>query len=480
MMSKEDLLESYLRESIRNSEERFRRQVYLSPEVKLPERGDMDKISQLINDFRAGKRSLRWMVLPGLRGVGKTTLLAQVYTRLIRDMIPKERVLYLSIDDLKNRVGSSLAQALSAYEEMIGSSLESLKNETFFLVDEAHFDPDWGLTLKGVYDRSDQVFILVTGSSALGLGETADTARRALTKMVLPLTLREYLDLSADVRMPVGLPEEMGRVLFASPDYQELRKGLTGLRSQMNTMVLNMPSYALERYLRVGSMPFSLGMEEHHAMQMIHSTVDRVVEKDLPAYRAMDRSTLIKASNLISYLAFGDRINLQSLSTNLDTNKVTVSQVLEGLERADILYRIHPHGPESTRHRSTPLFRFTSPAMRAAVLWKLGRLNLDRADYGLLLEDATVQVLRKAMEGRHLVRFDFDQHPSSADFVLSRGDQSRIALELGSGKKDAGQVKNTMSRTNCAYGLIAHQGELRFVDESQVAFVPKEWLLLSC
>ena len=39
------------------------------------------RVEKIINDFIAGQKEVRMISIPGLRGVGKTTLLAQLFLR---------------------------------------------------------------------------------------------------------------------------------------------------------------------------------------------------------------------------------------------------------------------------------------------------------------------------------------------------------------------------------------------------------------
>jgi predicted AAA+ superfamily ATPase len=481
MLTKEELISGYITDAIGRAEDRLGQKLFERSGERLEQRDDLVRIFSLIDDFRSGRRQVRWLVLPGLRGVGKTTMLAQTYDRL-KDMgVPMEDMLYLSLDDLQLRLGASLNDALTAYERIIGTAFESLRKDVYLLIDEAHFDPSWPLALKSLYDRTENVFVLVTGSSALALSGNADIARRALEINVLPLSYREFLKLEKNVDTSRELSSRLGHLLYSSPDFETLKAGLTGIEKSLAAIDVRIKSYSLERYLRKGSLPYVLGIEgETTAMSLISSTIDRVLERDLLAQRQLDRPTLIKASNLLSYLAFGDKLSQQSLSTNLGINRVTLSAILEGLQRADVIHRVMPFGPESTRLRRTPLYRFTSPAMRAAVLAQLGRLGSDNADYGMLFEDATVLVLRKAALDGNLRRFDFDPKASGADFVITRGDGSRVVLEVGFGRKGTKQALSTMKEVEAVYGLSVGKGSLRFNDEERVVMVPREWLLLSC
>lgn len=66
---------------------------------KFNKRSDYDNIIKYIDNFLEGDNINRFLVLPGVRDVGKTTLLFQVYEYLLKERgISPENILYFSCD----------------------------------------------------------------------------------------------------------------------------------------------------------------------------------------------------------------------------------------------------------------------------------------------------------------------------------------------------------------------------------------------
>ena len=79
------------------------------------------------------------LILPRLRGVGKTTLLLQCYEYLFKEKnVSIADILYISCDA-----------------------------PIFLLIDEIHYDKNWTLHAKILYDKSPFIFMIFTGSSLL-------------------------------------------------------------------------------------------------------------------------------------------------------------------------------------------------------------------------------------------------------------------------------------------------------------------------
>jgi predicted AAA+ superfamily ATPase len=147
------------------------------------------KIKKYVNDFLEGNVENRLIVLPGLRGVGKTTILLQIYNYLWGPKgIEQDRILYFSTDELKAYLGGRITDVINVFvQEVHRTSLVTLDRELFILIDEAHFDKDWAQAAKIVFDQSKKVFLIITGSSALNLELSMDVARRAKREVMFPM-----------------------------------------------------------------------------------------------------------------------------------------------------------------------------------------------------------------------------------------------------------------------------------------------------
>ena len=156
-----------------------------------PQRHIYKKLERHLDDFLSGKTEQRWIIVPGLRGVGKTTVLSQLFLKL-QPRFDALRTLYVSLDEATGLLNSNLVEILEAYESILGESFERAKKPIFLFIDEVQYDPKWGLALKSLYDRTKQVFIFCTGSSAVSLQTNPDVYRRVVVEKLYPLSFPEY------------------------------------------------------------------------------------------------------------------------------------------------------------------------------------------------------------------------------------------------------------------------------------------------
>jgi len=69
------------------------------------------------------------------------------------------------------------------------------------MIDESQYDKNWSLAGKIIYDKSNNIFMIFTGSSALNLEYNADAARRLNKIEILPLTYSHHLKLKYGINL---------------------------------------------------------------------------------------------------------------------------------------------------------------------------------------------------------------------------------------------------------------------------------------
>ena len=144
---------------------------------------------------------------------------------------------YLSVDQITQIIGVSLQDTLSVYEEVIGVAFERLEKPLLLFLDEVQYDPKWAVTLKTIYDRSSNVFIISTGSSALSLQNNADVARRAFTEKLFPMCFTEYIKVKDNNKYEQkGLALQLRKAIYESINAEGVYSSSAGLKQRNLTM----------------------------------------------------------------------------------------------------------------------------------------------------------------------------------------------------------------------------------------------------
>lgn len=444
------------------------------------------RVQKLINDFIAGEKEVRIVSIPGLRGVGKTTLLAQLYLnyspRYSKDM------LYVSADQVVNELGSDLYTVLEEYQKISGVAIEKLDHDVFLFIDEIHFDKKWTAVLKTLYDRSKRVFVVCTGSSALSLQSTTDLARRVVFEKLYPMNFTEYMllktryesfkDKSVQAKFPVkGLKEAMKQTLMYSQNADECYAQLSRLGPQVKKYWFGVETLEIDRYLRFSSMPYSLTIkDEQRVYTLTNQQIDRVVERDLPELGKFDTATLAAIKNILLMVAGSSEVSITSLAKGLKgISLVTLVNVLESLEKAEVLIRVYPYGSTYKKVRKPSKYHFMTPAVRHALLTIVEGENAFLNHKGMYMEDVIALILYREFAQKLSSPIFYDSAKGGADFVLSLP-KRKIAIEVGYGKKRTGQAEATLEKIGGQYGLVVCNSEL--AQEGNVVKVPLEYFLL--
>jgi len=425
----------------------------------LPERPLLTELMNEAETFLNSGRN-RVILLYGLRGVGKTTMLAQLYFKLL-DRMREKRILYISVDDVR-MLGFQLREVFESYEHAIGERLEELSEPTVFLIDEVHYDERWDLALKVAYDRARNLMIIATGSSAMELKLSTDLARRAKRIHVTPLTFTEYLLLKG-IHVDEGIKGDLRKLLLTGD--------ADGIEEKIPRVLSSFDPIEVEKYLITGSLPLALSSSE--PLEETYSIVERIVHWDL-ANIGFSREVLEKAFSLMLMLASGESLNYDKLTARLGISRPVLAKLLSALEVLEVIFPVRAYGSLGKAVRKTPKYKFLAPALRATILNRFGFLEMDKKTLGNLFEDAVALYLY-LLARENLGSVTYDAEKGGADFILSTP-RERVVVEVGWGEKDDRQVRKTMRKAKAERGIVVHGGEFR--REGDVIWLPKEWFLL--
>ncbi|MBI4117602.1 MAG: ATP-binding protein [Parcubacteria group bacterium] len=421
----------------------------------------------------------RWIIIPGLRGVGKTTILAQLFFNHRQD-VDDRRMLYVSLDEVVNVLGSSLKDVLSAYEKVIGESFEKLTKPIFIFIDEAQYDPWWASVLKSVYDRSNRVFIACSGSSAVSLQTNPDVIRRSVFQKLFPTSFSEFL-MIRDGKLPAkGLKQNIKDALFGAESardaYEKLKKHEPIVASTWASIDRNY----VDEYLKIGTLPFAIRMkDEARVYQTITLLLDKVINQDVQNLGRFDASTLIHIKRVLFLLAESDVVSIQKLAKTLETSVNTVSNILEVLEQTELLIRVMPYGSNAKKVRKPSRYQFMSSAFRSAFLSIAGNEQIFAGQKGRLMEDIVAMTLYREYVANSRGALNYDSSKAGADFILTVAGKSIIPIEVGVGEKLGTQVRKSMKKVGSAkYGVVICKNSLTLLDDANVVKVPLDYFLL--
>ena len=471
---------AYVQRQMASTSDRLRTLTHDRLGKAYPKRYIFYKLEKHLRDFVAKlEQSPRSIVVTGLRGVGKTTVLAQVCADLLQKNIPGQRILFLSLEEIINVLDSSLADVLEAFQEIIGEKLDSTDTPIFLFLDEVQKDARWGAILRSLYEKNKNIFIFCTGSSAVELQTNADIARRFLFEKLQPLSFGEYQMIRRQVKPIPGIKQKLIGALYFSTSGLEGYNQLTQLQQSVLSYWAQASRDDVEHFMKVGTLPFALSFPNEDAVyDAIFLMLDAVATKDLVQFGKFEHDTLLAVKRLLFILAENDTTSIYQLERVLGISRLTIQNVLEALEKTELLIRVPAHGSNMTVAKQPAKYLFMSPAIRMSFFRITGNVQTFQTRKGKLLEDLVGAHLYREFVSRGAGTVRYDAMQGGADFILQIENKRQIAIEVGLGKKDKTQLIQTMKKTPCEYGITISANTLAWDNELRILDLPLDYFLM--
>lgn len=442
------------------------------------------KIKKYIDDYLMGEQlgniNKRLVILPGLRGVGKTTIVFQIYDYLKNQKkIEQDRILYFSTDELKGYLGKKILDVADTFiQEIHKTSPAYLDKEIFIFVDEAHFDNNWSETAKILFDKSKKIFMIFTGSSALNLELSVDAARRTTKEIVFPMNFSEYLILNHDAWFPPKyMAESIRDIIFRGND-NALIKYASSKEHELTKKFLNIGrpiEKEWEDFVCYKGFPFTLNMPQTEAHEKIFSMIDRVIEKDIFSIQSFNTDTRNTISRILAFLALQSPGGTSDakLSERLGISPTSVRSILDVLEKTHLIFSIKPYGGAGKIVRKPWKYYFLSPSINTAIRFKLGFFDRNNREMvGALVENMVASYLIRMKETVNLpTGIFYDSDEGGVDFLIQDAKENIIPIEVSSGKKDKGQIEKAIKKYGSEYGIIICECQ-NIKKENNIIYIP--------
>lgn len=245
------------------------------------------------------------LLIWGLRRTGKTTVMYQVISNLLKKS-DKKMVFYFSFDE----IAFDLKDVLEGYQKhILNKTFEETKERAYIFLDEIQKVPDWENKLKTYYDLYPNVKFFISGSASVALRKRSkeSLAGRILDFIIKPLSFGEFLEMN-------------GKDLAKIKENPDLWK--------RDVLPL------FYRYLRHGMFPELVTEEEDEFARkyILNNVIDRIIYKDLPEEFEIKDVELLKTLVYILGKAPGMIVNYKAIASNLGRDQRTVANYFEYLE----------------------------------------------------------------------------------------------------------------------------------------------------
>lgn len=292
------------------------------------------------------------LAVSGIRGVGKTTIMLQLFDKL-------KNSFYFSADSIIARTSTIYEIVEQAYR----SGYENI------FIDEIHKYPKWIDELKNIYDDF-SIPVLVSGSSTASIKKGCiSLGRRAVNIPLSPLTLGEFVYLKEEKTYSATLEDSFDKKsalkwLAEHPDVERFYKD----------------------YLSYGGFP--LHFEEKNTL---FRTIKKMIYEDALAEFNLSEKKVDIAERLLGFVSISKpgEFSYTGFSNISGYGKSTVIEAATLLNELEILRSVGEKSAKSKAKKSIKLM-FSHPNLRSAVAEQM----MKKAEIGWLREEYFVFHMR--------------------------------------------------------------------------------------
>lgn len=475
MNKNEDEILMYINNELKDIQNTINEELYWENK-KLNSRTEIDEIKKYIDDFLSKRTPTRFIVLPGLRGVGKSIMIFQIYDYLIKEKnVSPDNILYLPCDDLYKTLNCDIKKTIEVYiKNQFNASLRLLQEKVFILIDESQYYKDWALTGKIIYDKTRNIFMIFTGSSAINLEYNADAARRLEKISIPPLNYTQHIKLKYNIDA-TPLSHSLKELIFTGNIENTIEAESKTNKILSNTLEYNSNDW--DFYLKYGGFPSSF---EHESLKKIRNQLvditERIITYDIPNMSNLNSADQTNANRILRYIAKqqpGELSNI-NIANYLKIPLDTVNHILDFLEKTHILFHCEPYGGAAKKTKKEWKYFFATSSIRYALAKKTGHSLIDTSEYeGLLIENLIATNLYNLYNEDDTFTVYYDPNKKkNVDFLIQDGFEYPIPIEVGRGEKKKSQIKYAIDKYNASYGIVVANNTNKIKKIEDIIYVP--------
>lgn len=249
--------------------------------------------------------------ITGLRGIGKTILLLQLFDK-------KKDAFYFSAD----------SSYLSKYDLYTILKFLIKKEYKHIFIDEIAYKENWQLHLKNIYDE-EKVNIYFTSSSSLNILDGADLSRRVLLYELKPASLREYINIMYN--------EDIKKMTIEEICDTNTRKELINNYSKYYDYY--------QEYYKFGGFLYTKNKVLLEFYKSIESVFKKIIYSDISNLRSINPKVESDIYNILYLLSTSSpfEINYTKLSKAITgVSRNTIVAIIQDLEKINILKQLKP------------------------------------------------------------------------------------------------------------------------------------------
>ena len=416
-------------------------------------RVQFNNIKKYIDDFLEGKSDKRFIYLSGIRGVGKSTLLFQLQSYLLKKNIPRERILCFSARNLSQLLSNNFDEVTDLFVNNFNFDYSDEK--LFIFVDEAHVVLDWFDKFNVFPFLSKNLFVIFSGSFTLDFQKNIDTTSEAEKELIYPLSFKDYLAMNFSLNINESFSYNLINAVVTGNlnDLPEVEKRFYKSFSDRDLFF----GINFEKYLIQGAFLETMNLDRYMAHKKIYKLLEDILEKDIFHNVLFDPRVRVKIFRMLAVIAF-QKIDVSSKAKIARFTKLSYSQVkkiLTVLNQNQLIFYIEPDNIKNVKRNRSTKFYFSNPNFNAAINSYMGNCTFDDDYFLNLIESLIVSILFKIKYSfKNSIEICYPYKNSRANFLLMKNDGEVVPIEFGYGKKPKRFLLASMNEYESDYGIL--------------------------
>jgi len=346
-----------------------------------------DKYNYLKNSINAKEIT----IIVGPRRAGKSTLMYQIISDLLKKVSPKQ-ILFVNFDDKKLK-DISIDEIYQTYKEKINH-----EKKAFVFFDEIHKKDGWENWIRKKYDLKTNDKFVISGSCSYLLKKEYSTllTGRNLTFDVFPLDFEEFLFFS-DFKIS---KENIFNGIISE-------ETLIGIRKK------------LEEFLEIGGYPALFEEPEEFKKRLLEQYFDDIIYKDVVDRYGLNSQ---KTKDVALYLMtnFTKTASLRNIRNSLRISYDTIKDYLSHFKDAFLFFSLDyfSYSYKEQKTRASKIYVIDN-GLRNAVSFKFSK------DIGKLAENLVfLELIKRKKE------IFYWEGKNEVDFVIKELDNSLTAINV--------------------------------------------------
>lgn len=448
-------VKSYLENLVKNSK-LFVENKLLILDNQITKREEYYLLKNHIDNFLENNNENRFFIMSGIRSIGKTTILYQLYNYLtsLKEVSPRN-ILYLNLYRLRDLGEYDICEFFNAYK----NDFNFKKDEKLFIfVDESQFLNNLN-TVEEWINSNENIFIIFAGSNVISYELDSNSKKNTIIKMY-PLNFIEYLNLNYNYNIKTNFKKSLTNIILSGEiaDFNEkITKEIQKHKDEW------------KNFLQYNSFPFSSKMNFYLQLDETLDIKNEIIEKDLDSISPFTSLSRKQAYPLLNLLVLEniENLALNKLANRLNISKKNVSNLLYAFEKIQILFHVEPYVPSGKNVRKAWKYYFISTQFKVAISQSVYDKNKNLDKYKKIIsENLVASALYKNKQNNY--ELFYDASDNAVPFLIKINEKI-IPIDINKNKE---RLELAIEKFNSEFGILVSEKLHTITVDNKIIKVP--------